>query len=159
MLNPTLADLYQRVILEQSRAPHGLGPLAEATHSAALHNALCGDQITLRLRVENSPSAATAVIAGAGFEGESCALCRASASLLCRMVAGGTPEQALVIGRELQAFLRPRPASAGTQAEGDDAATRLGELVALAGVRDFPSRLRCATLPWEALAQALAGVS
>lgn len=159
MLNPTLSALYQRVILEHSATPHGLGPLPAATHSAALHNALCGDQITLRLRLQSPPNAPTAVVAQAGFEGESCALCRASASLLCQMVAGGTPEQALAIGRELQAFLRPRPAAASTEGAGDDAATRLGDLVALVGVRDFPSRLRCATLPWEALAQALAGVS
>lgn len=159
MLNPTLRDLYQRVILEHSAQPHGWGPLAEATHSAALHNALCGDQITLRLRLTTPSTDSPSTIGQAGFEGESCALCRASASLLCQMIAGQTPEQAIAIGRELRAFLRPQTLTTSPSSEAGQTETILGDLVALAGVRDFPSRLRCATLPWEALQQALADAS
>lgn len=163
MLNPTLSALYQRVILEHSATPHGLGPLPAATHSAALHNALCGDQITLRLQVLTSDPATLPTIGAAGFEGESCALCRASASLLCKLVPRQTTEAALTLARELQDFLRPRRAAAPseTRSAADDAAQaeRLGELSALVGVRDFPSRQRCATLPWEALGQALSTTS
>lgn len=171
MLNPTLSALYQRVILEHSATPHGLGPLPAATHSAALHNALCGDQITLRLQVVTTAPEESPTIAAAGFEGESCALCRASASLLCKLLPGRTLQAALTLSRELQDFLRPRRATGPGQTSPetspetpqalDDAAQadRLGDLSALVGVRDFPSRQRCATLPWEALGQALSTTS
>lgn len=160
MLNPAVRDLYQRVILQHSQAPHGLGPLPEATHVSTLHNALCGDQITLRLRLLAAPPGQMPTIAQVGFEGDSCALCRASASLLCQRLPGQSAPAALALFRALQAFLRPRPAAADARPEltaSDDEAL-LGELVALAGVRDFPSRLRCATLPWEALQAALPDV-
>lgn len=167
MLNPTLSALYQRVILEHSATPHGLGPLPAATHSAALHNALCGDQITLQLQVATSEPTAPPTITAAGFEGESCALCRASASLLCKLVPGQTTAAALTLARELQDFLRPRrstppsepPSEPPSVTEEAAQAERLGDLSALVGVRDFPSRQRCATLPWEALGQALSTTS
>lgn len=144
-MSPVLRELYQKRILELNARPLNFGPLPGHTHEALLHNPLCGDTVTLRLRVEDS------VVREARFEGQGCALSRASASLLSVAVLGATPAQALALAAELSRFL----ARGHEQAEVDRA--RLGELVALEGVREVPSRLRCATLPWEALARCLAG--
>jgi nitrogen fixation NifU-like protein len=143
-VNDSVRDLYQRLILEHHARPHHLGPLPERTHEARVHNPLCGDQVTLRLRVDGGR------IAEARFEGEGCALSRASASLLTIAVAGKTPEEAAALANELDRLVTrgPEHASADRQA--------LGDLVALEGVRDVPARRRCATLPWEALRAALA---
>lgn len=140
---PALATLYQGVILEHNARPRNLGPLADSTHEAHVHNALCGDTVILRLRL------AEGRIVRAAFEGEGCALSRASASLLTLAVAGRTPEEALGLAAELDKLLARGP----DHAEAD--AARLGDLVALEGVREVPARRRCATLPWEALRAAL----
>lgn len=140
-MNPEVRDLYQRLILEHNARPHHRGPLPSATHEASVHNALCGDQVTLRLRVEGG------VIAEAWFEGEGCALSRASASLLTLSVPTHTPEQALAIADELTKLV------SRTGPDADRLA--LGDLVALEGVREVPARKRCATLPWDALRKAL----
>ena len=145
-LPPELAALYQRVILEHNARPRNHGPLASPTHEARAHNPLCGDTVTLRLRLEGGR------IAEARFEGEGCALCRASASLLTLAVAGCTPEEAASISAELDRLLSRGPENAVADA------ARLGDLAALQGVRDVPSRRRCATLPWEALGAALRAV-
>lgn len=154
-LAPELARLYQETILEHNARPRNLGELPEATHEARLHNPLCGDQVTLRLVVRPAPDGDGdgARITAARFVGDSCALCRASASLLTlRVTADGglRTAAALALGAALRRAVTPGLAAA---AEGDPP---LGELAALTGVRDVPSRRRCATLPWEALEQALA---
>jgi nitrogen fixation NifU-like protein len=158
-MNPTLAELYQRVILQHNRQPQNFGPLPSATHHATLHNPLCGDQVTLHLRLDAVTASAGEPpglrIAQAHFEGESCALARASASLLTQKIAQASPQQALALAATLRAYLQAPPAAES----GVDAAaveSLLGDLVALQGVREVPSRLRCVTLPWEALAQVLA---
>ncbi|MFO0573650.1 MAG: iron-sulfur cluster assembly scaffold protein [Polyangia bacterium] len=154
-LAPELARLYQETILEHNARPRNLGELPGATHEARLHNPLCGDQVTLRLVVsgEGEGPGEGARITAARFVGDSCALCRASASLLTlRVTADGGlgPAGALALGAALRHAVTPglAPAAAGEPP--------LGELQALTGVRDVPSRRRCATLPWEALEQALA---
>ena len=109
-----------------------------------LDNPLCGDRVTLHLRLEGDR------IAEAGFEGDGCAISIASASLLTTMIADRTIDEACGIGAELRSLL-----SRG--AEHDEAdRSRLGDLVALEGTRLFPSRIQCATLAWDALARALA---
>jgi len=138
-----LAALYQRVILEHNARPRNRGPLPGHTHEAVAHNPLCGDTVTLRLVIDEGR------IVAAGFEGEGCALSRASASLLTLAVAGRTPEEAKATAGELDRLLSPEHAQAD--------AARLGDLVALQGVREVPARRRCATLPWEALRTALGG--
>jgi nitrogen fixation NifU-like protein len=143
-MTPAIRDLYQKIILEHHARPHNRGPLPERTHEARLDNALCGDNVTLRLRVDGDR------IAAARFEGEGCALSRASASLLTLAVAGRTPAEAEAIGAELERLL-----ARGPEHEAADRAL-LGDLVSLEGVRDVPARRRCATLPWEALRAALA---
>lgn len=143
-LPPALARLYQETILEHNARPRNSGELSDATHEASLHNPLCGDEVTLRLRLDGDR------IVAARFAGEGCALSRASASLLTLRVEGLQREAALELAAALHRSVAPE--YAGT----DD--PLLGELAALGGVRGVPSRRRCATLPWEALASALAAL-
>ena len=138
-MNESLRQLYQDIVLEHHAHPRHAGPLAAATHHARLDNPLCGDRITLHLRLEGDR------IAEAGFEGDGCAISIASASLLATMVADGTIEEARAIDAELRRLL----------ARGEANRARLGDLVALEGTRLFPSRIQCATLAWDALARAL----
>jgi nitrogen fixation NifU-like protein len=142
-MTPALAALYQGIVLEHHARPRNFGPLAACTHEARAHNPLCGDTVTLRLRLD------AAAIVAAGFEGDGCALCRASASLLTLAVTGRTAADALALAAELDAFVSPGPEPT------PEATDRLGDLRALGGVREVPSRRRCATLPWEALRAAL----
>jgi nitrogen fixation NifU-like protein len=147
-LSPALARLYQDTILEHNARPRNCGELPDATHEASAHNPLCGDQVTLRLRLDGER------ITAARFVGDGCALSRASASLLTLRVAG-SKEGEDGLSREaalsLAAALR-RSVSPEYRGEDDE---ELGELAALGGVRSVPSRRRCATLPWEALEAAL----
>jgi nitrogen fixation NifU-like protein len=145
-MTPALASLYQRLILEHNARPRNLGPLAGHTHEASAHNPLCGDRVTVRLRVEGE------VIAAARFEGDGCALSRASASLLTLAVEGRTAAEASALSATLDRFLSRPPPAGDVGEEGS-----LGDLVALEGVREVPARRRCATLPWEALRAALGG--
>jgi nitrogen fixation NifU-like protein len=140
-MTPALRDLYQGIILEHNARPRNFGPLPSATREAQAHNPLCGDRVTLRLQVEGGR------IAALGFEGDGCALSRASASLLTLALAGKTPDEAGAIAGELEALVTPGAAEADR--------AMLGELTALEGVREVPARRRCATLPWEALREAL----
>ena len=144
-MTPELAGLYQRLILEHNARPRNCGPLPSSTHEASMSNPLCGDTVTLRLRLTEER------IVEVAFEGDGCALARASASLLTLALAGRTKEEATVIAAELFKLL-----TRGPEHEQADRAL-LGELAALEGVRDVPARRRCATLPWEALGLALAG--
>jgi nitrogen fixation NifU-like protein len=144
-MSPELAALYQGVILEHNARPRNRGPLSGHTHEAGAHNPLCGDTVTLRLAL------AEGRIVAARFEGEGCALSRASASLLTLAITGRTPEEARAIATELDQLLTPGPEHASADAG------RLGDLAALQGVREVPARRRCATLPWEALDAALRG--
>lgn len=145
-MTPELAKLYQEVILAHHRAPHHFGPLATATHRARLTNPLCGDEVIIAAQVDGT------VVTACHFEGHGCALCRASASLLTDAVTGRSRDQIERSCEQLLAFLQtPQSADAESQS-----AEELGDLRALSGVRDYPSRRRCATLPWEALRSALA---
>jgi len=135
-----LKALYRRTVLEHSRNPHHFGPLEAADRSATGHNPLCGDKCTVYLRLEDLS------IADVGFEGAGCAICMASASIMTDTVQGQHVDaaQAAAVG-VLNAFDRGE-----TGAE-----TLQGEMAALGGVRDFPTRIRCATLPWKTLTAAL----
>lgn len=144
-LPAALRELYQGTILEHHAHPHHRGPLPARTHEATLHNALCGDEVTVRLRLDGE------TIVEAWFEGEGCAVSRASASLLTLAVAGRTVTEAEALAAELDTLVVRGPEHAGADRE------KLGALVALEGVREAPARRRCATLPWEALRAALRG--
>jgi nitrogen fixation NifU-like protein len=143
--NDELRELYRELILDHARSPRHFGKLEDATHTAEGINPLCGDKLRLFLRLDDA-----GVVSAASFEGSGCAISVASASLLADMIIGMTAEQAL----EYFAAVTTRLTSAGSDVEPD---LDLGKIRALDGVREFPSRVKCATLAWHALNSALHG--
>jgi len=135
-----LRDLYQEVILDHGRRPRNFGPLAGANRHAEGFNPLCGDRLTLHLQVEDG------VIREARFEGSGCAISTASASLMTEALKGKTQAEAEALFGAFHAML--------TAPDGAEAAD-LGKLEVLAGVREFPTRVKCATLAWHTLEAAL----
>ncbi len=136
-----LRDLYQEVILDHNRRPRNFGPLPEANHHAEGVNPLCGDHLTLHLDVEDGR------IRGVAFEGAGCAISRASASLMTDAVKGKTVEEA---ERMFEEFRRMLVSGADAPVEAS-----LGKLGVLCGVREFPTRVKCASLAWHTLHAAL----
>jgi nitrogen fixation NifU-like protein len=134
-----LRNLYQEVIVDHSRHPHNFGRLAEASHHAEGYNALCGDQLTVYLKL------ADGVIEAASFEGAGCAISTASASLMTESLKGKTVAQAESLFVEFRALVTG--AATG--------AIPLGKLEVLAGVQEFPARVKCATLAWHTAHAAL----
>jgi nitrogen fixation NifU-like protein len=138
-LDEGLRALYNALILEHDRHPRNAGPLAGATHEASEDNPLCGDELTLRL------CAPAGRVDEARFEAQGCALSRASASLMTEALRGLSFDEALALADAFEASLAGR---APPPAPG---------LEAFAGVREFPSRVGCATLAWRALRAAIGG--
>jgi nitrogen fixation protein NifU and related proteins len=141
-----LRDLYQEVILDHNKRPRNFGAMADASARAEGHNPLCGDRVTVYVRIEDDR------IANVSFEGSGCAISRASASLMTDSVKGGTVADADALFHAFQTLLTAGPAS--TPEMGD-----IGKLEVLAGVRDYPSRIKCATLAWHALQAAVHGAN
>jgi nitrogen fixation NifU-like protein len=139
-MNPDLRDLYQEVIIDHGRRPRNFGPLPEASHQAEGFNPLCGDRLNLRLKLVDG------VIAEARFEGSGCAISTAAASLMTEALKGLDARQAEALVDSFLAML-------SGQRQATDAA--LGKLEVLAGVRQFPARVKCATLAWHTLRAAL----
>ncbi len=137
---PDLRELYQEVVIDHGRRPRNFGVPAHYNHRAEGFNPLCGDRLTLYLDVEDG------VVVGAGFEGAGCAISMASASLLTEAVKGRTEAEA----RALFAAFHGRLTQQSTPAPG-----ALGKLEVLAGVREFPTRIKCAILSWHTLQAAL----
>ncbi|MDJ0910915.1 MAG: SUF system NifU family Fe-S cluster assembly protein [Woeseiaceae bacterium] len=133
-----LRDLYRELILNHAREPRNFGKLENATHKADGINPLCGDKLTLYVRLDSA-----SVIQDASFEGTGCAISVASASLLTETVIGLPVDDARSWFEYVTAALT------------SDADVELGKLQALMGVREFPSRVKCATLSWHALNSAL----
>ncbi len=133
-----LRDLYRELILNHAREPRNFGKLEHATHKADGINPLCGDKLTLYVRLDSA-----SVIQDASFEGSGCAISIASASLMTETVIGLPVDDA----RNWFEYV--------TTALTSDADVELGKLQALMGVREFPSRVKCATLSWHALHSAL----
>lgn len=136
-------DLYRDLILDHARNPHHFGKLEHTTHSAEGINPLCGDKLKLYLDVGTDDK-----IRHAAFEGSGCAISVASASLLTDTVIGLSAAEAMVFFEAVTAQLSGREREPGDTVD-------LGKLRALAGVRDYPSRVKCATLAWHALRSAL----
>lgn len=137
-----LSDLYQQIIVEHNRSPRNFKKLPHASNAAEGSNPLCGDQIRVELQLDGDR------IADIGFQGSGCAISQASASLLTGAVLGKTTSEAEALFREVHAML-----TSATDAPVD--ASRLGKLAALAGVRRFPVRVKCASLSWHTLHAAL----
>jgi nitrogen fixation NifU-like protein len=136
-----LRDLYRELILDHARSPRHFGQLGDATHSAEGINPLCGDKLHMYFTVDTRGS-----IEEAAFEGSGCAISIASASLLTDTVLGMKKEQALEFGAAVLGSLTGQ----GTTCDID-----IGKLEALQGVREYPSRVKCATLAWHALISAI----
>ena len=134
--------LYQEVILDHNRKPRNFGRLAQPSHTAQGHNPLCGDHLSLALNVEGER------IAGIAFEGESCAICKASASMMTVAVKGKTPQEAQQLIGEFRAM-------ATGELDCGKVPHHLGRLTVFAGMRDLPTRVKCAILPWHTLHAAL----
>ncbi len=135
-----LADLYRDVILDHNRRPRNFGDLQPADAVIEGFNPLCGDRLTLRLRLDADR------IDEIRFEGAGCAISTASASLMTEAVKGKTREEALNLFERVHDLLTDDAAPSA-----DD----LGKLAALSGVREFPARVKCASLCWHTLAKAL----
>jgi nitrogen fixation NifU-like protein len=138
-MNADLDDLYQQVILDHNKRPRNFGAL-EGARKAEGHNPLCGDRLTVFLRVDEG-----GVIRDVSFQGSGCAISKASASLMTESVKGKTLAEARALFERFHKMItsppdEPLPAN-------DD----LGKLNALVGVRQFPLRVKCASLAWHTL--------
>lgn len=137
-----LRDLYQEVILDHNKSPRNFGALDGATHHADGHNPLCGDSVTVFVVV------AEGRIKKATFVGKGCAISTASASLMTESLEGKTLEEARALFERVHDLLTVEdPAKTGD----------LGKLEVFSGVREFPMRVKCATLAWHTLKSALFG--
>jgi nitrogen fixation NifU-like protein len=135
-------ELYQQVILDHSRKPRNFRPLDHPTQTAEGYNPLCGDRVTVELELEDGR------IRDIGFQGSGCAISKASASMMTAEIKGKTVAEAEAAFERFHTMLMDR---------GSPDEAPLGKLAVFAGVRDFPSRVKCATLPWHTLRSALAG--
>lgn len=137
-----LTDLYQEVILDHNRCPRNFHALANASHQAEGYNPLCGDRLTLYLKLDGD------LISDAAFEGAGCAISKASASLMTDAIKGRTvPDARLLFDRFHRMVTTPM----------EDGVEDMGKLSALAGVREFPVRVKCASLAWHTFKAALDG--
>ena len=141
-----LSDLYQEIILDHNKTPRNFRAVEGATHSGLGHNPLCGDQLALYVKVEDG------VIRDIGFQGKGCAISKASASLMTEAVKGKTIEEAEALFARFHDLLTGPP-----DVKAD--ARSFGKLAVFSGVREFPARVKCATLSWHTLHTALSGGS
>ena len=139
-----LSDLYQEVILDHNRRPRNWGALADATRISKGHNPLCGDRLTLYLKLDGDR------IAGVSFEGSGCAISKASASLMTDAIKTQSVDDAMVLFHRFQDMVTT-PIDEPVDEEA------VGKLAVLAGVREFPARVKCASLAWHTLKAALEG--
>lgn len=140
-----LDELYQEVILDHNRQPRNFRALAGANRRAEGFNPLCGDRVTVYLHVEGDR------VQDVSFQGSGCAISTASASLMTERVKGRTRAEADAVFERFHRVVTGKPEAAG------GAGSDLGKLAALGGVRDYPARVKCATLAWHTLRAALEG--
>ena len=143
-----LRDLYQEVVLDHARRPRNSGTAEKASHRAVGHNPLCGDRLTVTLAV------AEGRVADARFEGTGCAISTASASLMTEAIRGKSEAEVRAMFEAFRAGLTATDEDAAASALAD-----LDKLAVFGGVREFPIRVKCATLPWHTLVAALDHVS
>ncbi len=137
-----LRELYQEMILDHGKHPRNFRELEDCTHQAAGNNPLCGDKVTVYLKV------ADGVIRDVTFQGKGCAISTASASMMTQAVKGKSVEEARALFETFHALATGKTPDA-------DPAT-LGKMTVFSGVSAFPARVKCATLPWQSMKAALA---
>ncbi len=138
-----LNDLYQEILLEHNSKPRNFRVIDDANQTSEGYNPLCGDQITLSLKVIDG------VIEDVGFQGSGCAISRASASMMTESIKGQSVEQAENIFDAFHHMI--------TEPEGEIDLDTLGDLETLSGVNEYPTRIKCAILAWHTMKAALDG--
>ena len=136
-----LRELYQEVILDHNKHPRNFGEIEGADRHAEGYNPLCGDRLTVYLNLEKD------VITEAAFQGSGCAISKASASLMTDAVKGKTGAEARLLFDRFHAMI--------TNNANENSESQIGKLAVLAGVRDYPMRVKCAILAWHALRAAV----
>jgi nitrogen fixation NifU-like protein len=135
-----LSELYQQVILDHNKKPRNFRELENANHTAEGYNPLCGDQLKIYLNLENDS------VRDISFVGSGCAISKAAASMMTQAVKGKSREEAEQLFSDFHKMVT---------GESEDELSSLGNLRVFAGVRDFPVRVKCATLAWHTLHAAL----
>ncbi|HEV2828228.1 MAG TPA: SUF system NifU family Fe-S cluster assembly protein [Pyrinomonadaceae bacterium] len=137
-----LSELYQQVILDHNKKPRNFRKLETANHSAEGFNPLCGDQLTVYLSLEGD------AVNEITFEGSGCAISKAAASMMTQAVKGKTKQQAEQLFSEFHGMVTG-------ELDEENTANSLGNLKIFSGVREFPVRVKCASLPWHTMHAAL----
>ncbi len=137
-----LSELYQQVILDHNKKPRNFRKLENANHTAEGYNPLCGDQLTIYVNLDNDG------VREIAFEGSGCAISKAAASMMTQAVKGKSKEQAEELFKEFHSMVTG-------ELDEETEENSLGNLKIFAGVRDFPVRVKCATLPWHTMQAAL----
>jgi len=137
-----LRELYQEVILDHNKNPKNYGKLASANHASEGYNPLCGDHLNLYLQVEDGR------IRDLSFEASGCAISKASASLMTAELKGKSLAEAQQLFKKFQHLITSR-------SDSEPDTDELGKLVVFAGVREFPLRVKCASLAWHTMKAAL----
>ena len=150
-----LTDLYQEVILDHNRRPHNFRVIESPSAQQEGYNPLCGDRLTLYLTLDGE------VIKDAAFQGSGCAISKASASLMTDALKGKTVEQARALFEAFHAMITSDPTTPlpDLSAEARSARVELGKLSVFSGVREFPTRIKCASLAWHAMKAAVTSPS
>ena len=143
-MNGELRDLYQEVVIDHSKQPRNFHKLEDATQTAEGFNPLCGDQLTVYVKLVGG------VIEDIAFQGDGCAISKASASLMTAALKGKKEDEALALFERVHVLLTDGP-------NGEVKPEDVGKLAALSGVWEFPMRVKCATLAWHTLRSALEG--
>ena len=137
-----LVDLYQEMVLDHNNRPRNFRKLEDASNTADGYNPLCGDQISIYLKVEDG------VIEDVGFQGVGCAISKSSASMMTQSIKGKTVKEAEALFQDFHTMVTREPG-----AEYDSSS--LGELEVLSGVCAFPTRIKCASLAWHTMTASL----
>ena len=144
-MSSALNELYQELILEHNRSPRNFKKIENPTHYADGYNPLCGDHYTIYLNVDGN------TIVDLGFQGSGCAISKSSASMMTAAIKGHTIEEAKELFEKFHSVITKN----FEQEISEEQIEELGSLGALAGVREFPARIKCASLAWHALNSAL----
>lgn len=139
-----LSELYQQVILDHNKKPRNYKKLEGANRVAEGHNPLCGDQLTVYMQMEDD------VVRDLSFEGSGCAISKAAASMMTQSVKGRTREEAETLFNEFHGMVKG-------EFDEETEPNGLGRLKIFAGVRDYPARVKCASLSWHTMHAALRG--
>jgi nitrogen fixation NifU-like protein len=140
-------ELYQEVILDHNRRPRNFRTIDPPAVAQEGFNPLCGDRLTLYVKTEAGLSGAAPVIADVAFQGSGCAISKASASLMTEALKGKTVDDARALFERFHAMITSPPGSPVPE---------IGKLAVLAGVREFPTRVKCASLAWHTMKAAVA---